>query len=97
MSEQTFNRLQWQLDSKGFCMIVIRENDEAEFDRLTDKYEKKFPGAKVVAKPAPTSNGTPKVCDKHGVELEWSQYPSKKTGKKYLFHKDEEGNYCFGH
>ena len=38
-----------------------------------------------------------KVCEEHGEELKWSEQPSKKTGKHYLYHDNSEGDRCFGH
>ena len=37
-----------------------------------------------------------KVCEEHGEELKWSEQPSKKTGKHYLYHDNEGGERCFG-
>lgn len=37
-----------------------------------------------------------KHCNEHGVAMEWSAQPSKKSGKHYLFHDSESGERCFG-
>ena len=48
-------------------------------------------------KPATTSTKSDMHCNEHGVEMVWSQYPSKKSGKKYVYHDNAEtGQRCFG-
>lgn len=70
---------------------LLKEVDsiEAEVEKTAPKVEP----SSTTYKPPVQEN----ECPLHkGQYLEWSAYPSKKTGKKYKFHKLADGTYCFG-
>lgn len=51
---------------------------------------------KLLSSQKPATTKSDLHCNEHGVEMQWSQFPSEKTGKKYVYHDGDEGQRCFG-
>lgn len=103
MEDQSFPRFQYSVFTANGGQFVVRSNDFETF-----KEDIKTILAYKKASDATSEANTPQndvktaynasqsqFCARHNVPLQWSQYPSKKTGKKYLYHKDGD-QLCFG-
>ena len=85
---------------------VVRGDDKEEFEldvtylKTKGEIAKTFPDQPNQAtKTFDTTTVQSKfqeMCQLHNVQLVWSEQPSKKSGKKYKYHKTEDGSFCFG-
>ncbi len=101
MDKETFNKFQWS-GSYGGNMIVIRSNNQGEFDTLVLKYEE-IVASKVkppmetneqkVANFAREYEANEGLCPEHNVPM-LSGF-SKKISRPYKYH-DDNGQRCFG-
>lgn len=91
--ENYFPPVQWsKMSSDKNEQWVLRGKTVDEVLLLKNELEDKLEITAAESQPTIAKN----MCHIHNVPLEWSQYPSKKTGKKYLYHKLADGSFCFG-
>lgn len=99
MNEKAFAKYQYSYMVNDKDMIVIRVETSQELENAVNKIKELFP--KEVKLPATTpsiqqgANSKDKFCDIHNTPLEWGKGKNP-PHKPYLFHKTEDGKFCFG-